>query len=70
MSSFQYDRQRKGEVKVDDFRRLLADPDFRREVDSHKLELLENRAAEAGNPNVKYQEFVNIVSCIGILYTP
>ena len=47
-----------------DFRKILADPAFKEEVDPHKMDVLEVLASENGRTSITYQQFVNIVSIL------
>ena len=59
---FQYDRGHRGEIKVEDFRRLLRHPQVQAEIDRHTLDVLEVKATDPMRQTVSYQEFINIVS--------
>ncbi|XP_041364745.1 rhomboid-related protein 3-like [Gigantopelta aegis] len=58
----QYDRGHRGEIKVEDFRRLLRHPQVQAEIDRHTLDVLEVKATDPMKQTVSYQEFINIMS--------
>lgn len=64
MYLLKYDDQRKGEIKMADFLRILEEPEFQEEVDPHKMEILRLKTTENLMSTISYQEFINIVSAL------
>ncbi|XP_033743038.1 rhomboid-related protein 3-like [Pecten maximus] len=56
------DRTGGGEMTVEDFERVLQDPEFYPDLDRHTAEVLMMKCLEPNRQFISYQEFINIMS--------
>lgn len=65
----QYDPEGFGEIPWPDLVAALEEPEFRQRVGSGKKDVLLEKARAASTPAITFQDFVNVVSPLQILFS-